>query len=389
MENVRARDFFAWCLSCCLAGVALAASAQSETPGQTPNPGAPVIISSEATVQPQSAVQAQPSSDAWDRWGIQKVSADDDWTRHFRVGAMVGLNISANFNVKNPITFSDKGAAQGNYDDGYMHPSGNGPYTSDWGYNNSSQYDAALHRLFMHQATSFAATSGTSSESGDSAFVGFDMAYGGNLWDWGSAKIGWDLGFGLLPINIKDNLALTGNVNQNVYAFDTSGIDGLGIVPDPFPPAGHRGGVGGTAFLPSTPVSTGTATVQNQTLTGTRTLDVDLYTVRLGPSVYWDLNQFFGVSAGAGPAIGIVSGNLQYNEIINTTSYKGQVDATDVVYGGYVNASLMYHLVQNGDLYVGVQYMSLGNATISGGGREAQLNLGGQVYLSAGINWPF
>jgi hypothetical protein len=49
----------------------------------------------------------------------------------------------------------------------------------------------------------------------------------------------------------------------------------------------------------------------------------------------------------------------------------------------------MYHLVQNGDLYVGVQYMSLGNASISGGGRSAQLNLGGQVYISAGINWPF
>jgi hypothetical protein len=65
------------------------------------------------------------------------------------------------------------------------------------------------------------------------------------------------------------------------------------------------------------------------------------------------------------------------------------VDATDVVYGGYADATLMYHLVENGDLYLGVQYMSLGNANISGGGRSAELNLGGQVYITAGINWPF
>src|ERR1700690_1055484 len=313
-KNVRRRDHFAWCLSVCFAGLALSATAQSPAPNPNPNPTGPVVIPPESAAQPQPAVQPPPPPDAWDRWGIQKVSDDDDWTRHFRLGAMVGLNISANFNVKNPITFSSKGAAQENYDDGYMPPSGNGPYTSDWGYNDASQYSAAQHTLTMHQATSFAATGGTSSESGDSAFVGFDMAYGGNLWNWGRAKIGWDLGFGLLPINIKDNLSLSGIVSQNVYAFDTSGIDGLGIVPNPFPPAGHRGGVGGTAFLPSTPPSISTATVPNETLTGTRTLDVTLYTVRLGPSVYWDLNQYFGVSAGVGPAIGIVSGNLQYNE---------------------------------------------------------------------------
>ena len=37
--------------------------------------------------------------------GIQKVSEDDDWTRHFRIGAMVGLNISANFSMKGTFTY--------------------------------------------------------------------------------------------------------------------------------------------------------------------------------------------------------------------------------------------------------------------------------------------
>jgi hypothetical protein len=63
-----------------------------------------------------------------------------------------------------------------------------------------------------------------------------------------------------------------------------------------------------------------------------------------------------------------------------------------VVFGGYVNAAVMYHvqdLGRNADFYVSFQYMPMGDATFGSGGREGQLNLGGQVYISAGINWPF
>jgi hypothetical protein len=237
----------------------------------------------------------------------------------------------------------------------------------------------------MHSANSYSPTSGTSSESGDSAFVGFDMAYGGNLWNWGRTRIGWDFGFGLLPINIKENLSLSGNFIQNTYEF------GIPSSTTHLPPPGYQGGPNGGPWLDSSPNSTSPPDVTSHgvSLTGSRTLDVMLYTVRLGPSLYWDLNEDLGLSAGVGPAVGIVSGSLKYDETIATTRYTGQVDATDVVYGGYVNATLMYHLEKNGDLYLGVQYMSLGDATISGGGREGRLNLNGQVYITAGINWAF
>jgi hypothetical protein len=119
-----------------------------------------------------------------------------------------------------------------------------------------------------------------------------------------------------------------------------------------------------------------------------------LYTVRLGPSVYWDLNESFGLSASFGPAIGIVSGDYKYNEIVTaggvSANNSGKFGATDLVYGGYVNATVMYHVPnENADIYLGAQFMPLGDATFSGGGREAQLKLGGQVNISAGINWSF
>jgi hypothetical protein len=360
--------------------LALAASAQSQAPGQNPNPNGPVVVPPDAQVQPQPGVQSQQSPDIWDRWGIQKVSENDEWTRHFRIGAMVGLNISANFNMKGTFNISKP---TGVYDDGYVREDNTGNafgQTGYWGYNNASQL--AGSSLTMQNTTSYTTSGG--SESSGSAFAGFDMAYGGNLWDWGRARIGWDLGFGLLPISITDNSSMSASVKQTTYTFNTGGI----VVPG----APYQGGFNrqGEPTIFFNPTSSSTNTSQ-ETITGSSTLDVMLYTVRLGPSVYWDLNEDFGLSAGAGPAVGIVSGSLKYNDIIPTSSVpnKGQVDATDVVYGGYVNASLMYHLEKNGDLYVGVQYMSLGNATISGGGRQGQLNLGGQVYISAGINWPF
>ena len=137
----------------------------------------------------------------------------------------------------------------------------------------------------------------------------------------------------------------------------------------------------------------GTTNVPGGTITGTQTLDVMLYTLRLGPTVYWDFNRHVGMSIGAGPALGIVAGHLKFDETINangvTVPNKGQVSGTDVVYGGYVNAMVMYHVVRNGDIYLGAQFMPLGNATISGNGREGTLKLGGAAYVSAGINWPF
>jgi hypothetical protein len=363
--------------------LALAASAQSQAPGQNPDTNGPVAIPPEAQAQPQPqpGVQPQPSPDLWDRWGIQKVSENDDWTRHFRIGAMVGLNISANFSTKGTFNISKPA---GVYDDGYVRTDNTGNafgQTGYWGYNSASQLSGSS--LTMQNTTSYT-TSGSSQESG-SAFPGFDMAYGGNLWDWGRTRIGWDLGFGLLPISITDNRPMSATVNQTTYIFNTGSI----VVPG----APYQGGFNRQGE-PTIPVTyTSSSTNIPGTITGSSTLDVMLYTVRLGPSVYWDLNQYLGLSAGAGPAVGIVSGSLKYNEMITTTtvaSNKGQIDATDLVYGGYVNATLMYHVPdENGDLYVGVQYMSLGNATISGGGRQGQLNLGGQVYITAGINWPF
>ena len=357
--NARFRPWFAWCLAGCLVGVALRAPAQPEVYGN-----------------PDSSAFIPIPKDA------------DDWTRHFHIGALVGLNISASFNEKGLFNISGNNAANGIYDDGYVRPDQNGDpnYTSYWGYNNRGlQYNAANQTLQMHSTTSYSTTG--SANAGGGPFPGFEMAYGDNLWYWKHARVGWEFGFGLLPVNISENSTTLATVAQNTYTFNTGT---LGIA---FPtPASYQGGPGGTGPIIST-AFTQSATNTNGTVSGSHSLDVTLYTFRLGPSFYWDLTDHLGMSLGAGPAIGIVSGDYKYDEIITANGIsahnQGQVGGTKLVYGGYVNAALMYHVVDNGDIFVSAQYMPMSDATISGGGREGRLNLGGQLHFSVGISWPF
>jgi hypothetical protein len=361
MINTRFHKLSTGCLLACFAGFAWAAAAQT-----TNEPG-------------------------WESYfRLHKVTADDDWTRHFRVGAAVGLNISASFNEHGLFNLSGNNVANGIYDDGYVREdqTGNaGGYTSYWGYNNASQYNAAAQTLSMHSTTSYSTTGGSKDDG--SPFLGFDMAYGDNLWYWRHIRIGWELGFDLLPITITDNQPMSAMVSQSIYTFNTGGI----VVPS----APYQGGPGGQGpLLPGTPALSPGQTFSAGTVTGTRKLDVMLYSVKLGPSFYWDWSDHLGMSLGAGPAVGVVSVDYNYDEIVTTASSSahnvGGFGTTDVVFGGYVSAMLMYHFQDNGrnaDIFVGAQYMPMGDATISDSGREGCLNLGGQAYVCIGMNWPF
>ena len=319
---------------------------------------------------------------------------ENDWPRHFRVGMLVGLNISASFKMGGlfSVSGSQPGAAGVSgvdhvYDDGYVRVDDTGNaqgLTSFWGYNDASQFNAAGQTLTFHSANSFAARG--SANNDDSPYIGFDMAYGGELWRKGRMQIGWELGFGLLPIGISDNQAIPAVINRTVHSFQTGGI-----LPPTAPYNGGPSGVGPTIQDKATLLPDD---ILPGTVTGSRTLDATLYAIRLGPSLQFELNRHWAVSVGAGAAVGIVEGELRFDEMIvsgNGASGRnsGRVGGTDVTFGGYVSALVMYHAVENGDVYIGVQYMPLGSAQISGGGREARLNMSGGVYFSAGINWPF
>ena len=335
------------------------------------------------------AVLAQPDTFYGnpDSYAFIRIPSDtDDWTRHFRIGALLGMNISANFTRSGTFGVSGNNPALGIYDDGYVRTdsTGNaGGQTSFWGYNNASQLSG--NSLTMTAANSF--TTSSSSQEQGGVFPGFDMAYGDNLWYWKHARVGWEFGFGLLPIDIVDNQTAPASVIQSTYNFNTGGILA--------PQAPYQGPFNAGPYAPTIPTNyTSSSSVDpNGTVSGSQKMDVMLYTWRLGPTFYWDLSDNVGMSLGAGPAVGLVAGDYKYNEVITagnvSASNSGKIGGTDFVYGGYVNAMVMYHAVENGDIYAGIQFMPMTDATIGGGGREGRLNLGGQVHFSIGVNWPF
>ncbi len=317
----------------------------------------------------------------------------DVGTRHFRLGALVGLNFKAQFSMNGTFKFSQNnpgpagsGGIDRTYDDGYVRVDASGNYgdqTWNWGYQNTNQIVG--NSLVFHAADTYTA-SGRSEEDAD-AQVGFELAYGGHLARAGSTLVGWEFGFGFLPINIEDNRTITGvSATRTVHAFDISGV----VMPNA-PYTGTATGPG--PLISDQAQGQASENFNNLSLTGTRTLDVTLYNFRLGPTLHWEVAPRLAVALSGGAALGVVSGDLEFNESVLINGARavnvGSHGSTELIYGGYVSAALMFHAVEHGDFYLGVQYMPMSDATFSGAGREAQLDMSGAVFVSVGINWPF
>jgi hypothetical protein len=317
---------------------------------------------------------------------VAQAQYDPDWLFHVRAGALIGLNIKANFSANGQFNLAENLPA-GVYDDGYVHTDQTGNaqgLTSYWGYQNPSQVDSGTHTLLMHQTTTFSATS--SGSGNDTPYFGAELAGGGNLWTHDQWRVGWELGCGVLPISIRNEQSQPVNVNRNAFAFDTGNI----VVPT----APYNGGPSGIGpLINAAGVAVGSEVVAGS-FSGSQTLDATLVAIKLGPTLFWDLSRYVGLQAGLGPAVGIVPGSLKFDETVllpdgTTPHNSGKVSSTEVTFGGYVNALATFHVIKNADIYLGAQYLPLGNVSFGGNGRNADLKLIGQINFMAGINWPF
>lgn len=346
-----------------------------------------------------SAQQAMMDYDPYSNEIVRKNDTVSDWTQHVRLSGLVGLNINAKFSDNGAFNINNS-AAKGIYDDGYVHPdqSGDTTHTGFWGYNNASQFDSTAQTMTFHSASSFTGASSSSEESG--VFGGGEISYGGdNFWNWKRLHVGWDAGLGIMPINIQANSPTrSANVNVNEFTYDTTGMT------PPTISLPYQGGPSGSGepLLPTT--FTSSSTNFAGTVASSSSLNVMFLAFRLGPTLRIDLTRHFSVYVGAGPALGLVTGYYRFNETITyqvpgtptppptVANSSGRQEFTDFVYGGYVNAMLSYRIQDvtgPADIFIGAQYMPMTDAKFSQGGREADLSLKGQIYITAGLSWPF
>ncbi len=341
-------------------------------------------------------VKAQPDLEGHpDSYKFYLIPPDtDDWTRHFHIGGFAAFNISGSFKMNGDFNVSGNDVAKGIFDDGYVRPdktgSGDG-LTSFWGYNNQSQVSG--EDLIMHATTGYSTLGSEHANADAGPSPGFDMAYGANYWYWKHARVGWELGFDLLPTSIKDSHRIAVTANQSTYTFHTGNAF--------LPPAPYQGGDSGSGILIQNNSFTNSSSSSSASVTGSRSLDAIIYSVRLGPTFDWDLGSHVDMQLGAGPVLGVVDGEYSFDETITISPNnqspdggvvahnRGSFSSVGVQYGGYANATFNVHLTQSADFYLGAQYMTMSDYSISSQGRSAKLDLGGQIYISAGINWPF
>src|SRR5688572_7675078 len=100
-----------------------------------------------------------------------------DWTKHFRVGMQITLNIEADISSGGVFDLQTR---PGEYDDGYVRRDAtpNPDQTTNFRFESDDQVDAAgPGTLVYHRADSFS-TQFSETSRDDSPYIGLELAYG-------------------------------------------------------------------------------------------------------------------------------------------------------------------------------------------------------------------
>ena len=316
-----------------------------------------------------------------------------DWTKHFRVGMKVTLNIEAEFSGGGG--FLDFPSQPGRYENGYVLRDNSQPdgdpdtpdLTTNWGYDFASQFNDTTRLMTFSRTESFAASEIHEATEDDTPYVGAELAYGTAITRWGDALIGWEAGYSFTPISITDSRRISGTATRVSVSHEIP--DGV-LVPDP----GHRGTAsgGGQATFELDPTGDPVFREEDAFLKGSRTLDVSLHTLRAGPTIHLELARRWAFQGGFGPAVGYVTGDYEFDESVTgstSRSAEGSFGSDEFVYGGYAQALLLFHFEEHGDIYAGLQFMGLTGSDFEEGDRKAKLNMGATLSFLVGVNWPF
>jgi hypothetical protein len=329
-------------------------------------------------------------------------AAEDNGKNHFGLSARFGFNISASFNGVGdapPQTDIDgpAGAADRTYDDGYVRRDStypeNGGYTYYWGYQRSSQLApaGAPTEILFHSAQP--ATTG-GDEVDDAPYPGFEFSYGRDLGTLGKGTWGVEGAFGYMNVSIRDDRTLTGTatLTTDAYSLGTPPID-LSAYPPPY--NGPFGPIPPGESAPAIFESpTRTVSSAAATIAGTRELDADLYSLRLGPYYRLPLWRRVSLQLGTGLAIVHVDSAFSYSEITSTTaggpvSRSGSGSKDEFLFGVYVAGQCSVVLCKRVSAFLGAQFQHVGDFNQTVSSKQAQLDLSKSVFLTAGIDIHF
>lgn len=323
-----------------------------------------------------------------------------DSTNRLTASLRFGLNISGKFKNAGAAGVNNQRTPNGdryNYDDGYVltDNSGNaGNQTWYWGYNNSSQVGASgADTIDFHRSTASGIPGASTGD--DSPYVGCEVTYDYELGvqDYGGKnhplRYGIEAAVNFMPINFNSG----GTYNSSA----TTQTDTYGYTTGTTPPgAPYQGNYNGPGFLlNSQRLNSSVVTTPGATVDAHQSFDSNLWGFRLGPYLESPLTEKLSLHASGGLAVGILDASASWKETITlpsgggTSTTHGGGSDTDVLWGYYIGADLVYRFNDRWGLDVGVQYQDLGTYSHNFGGRVAELDLSRSLFVQAGISYSF
>lgn len=326
----------------------------------------------------------------------------DGMVGHFNLSYRAAFNVSAKFSGLGGYTSPNSPGGAGRitgasgdrvrtYDDGFigidisLNAGGSGTY---WGYN-SDTAQVVSDTVRMHNSSSPATARSGSVDDG--AQHGVELSYqypvgGGEKWRWGvEGALNW------MDLKIRDGRPLAGDVMTVTHAFALNGVTPPVAPPTYVGPVDGPGAtrLGDTATDVSGPLQVGAASI-----IGSRSIKADLYGLRVGPYLEFDLGKRVSVALSGGFSGGLIDSEFEYNNRVTISGVgsrdsKGRDQSMGWLFGGYVRGQVSVQLSRAVSLFGGVEFSSLSSFTQSAGAAQASLDLGAAVYVSGGLGYNF
>lgn len=304
-----------------------------------------------------------------------------------RVGIQQWFNTKLSYGATGPD--NDPGPASSGsdhyYDDGYnlLDVTGNGgDLTSYWGYDNASQLTDEYFGGGIPGNIDFHSGSVANDLSED---VDSDLSYEIEL----SRKLDEFGEEGHWGISLSLSYFTLDHEGAGPFDFDVI-TDSYDHYLDPFPSAGHQGG-----FNDSTNLITDTPTRSTSVAagSGSREFDADIWSIRLGPYVDTPLTDSLWLEAGAGLAALYVDGEFSYSDSYSfageTFDSAGGGDQTELLFGGYIGATLTWQLDEQLGIYGGANWIAVEPFEAKANTRFAELDFSKGLVFRFGISYWF
>jgi hypothetical protein len=313
----------------------------------------------------------------------------------------MGLNITVDFKKLGGFTpLSNPGPASGGvtnrtYDNGYNlvditgndHGPGYENTTWNWSYTDPSSIQG--NSIVVSSSSSLA--NGVSKNNSDDPQSGVAIIYDRELYrdpthNW---RFGLEGALGYTLISISDNRTLRTTVNQTIDSYSLP----AGFVVPQSPYYGTYEGPG--PVISSDPLSRSTNSVSAAaTVSGHRTIDANVFNLKLGPYAEVPLSSRFSLLFSGGLYLAVGDIKFSYKQTVTIDGVGSQVSSgsgsqTDFLYGGYVGGNLQYALTKEMGLFVGAQFQSAGQTVNREQGKQAILDMGQSVIVSIGASYSF